>query len=126
MGKFILRRTADGVKFILRAANNQIVVTSVPFFSEPECIIGIRSVKRVCSGAYIEDQTMEVYAAEKNPKFEIFLDDDSKFRFCLKDEVGDTLALSREYGSKDSCFHGIECLRKNAPYAAIVEESRGC
>ena len=35
-------------------------------------------------------------------------------------------ALSREYGSKDSCFHGIECLRKNAPYAAIVEESRGC
>ena len=126
MGKFVLRRTADGIKFILRVGNDQIVVTSVPFLTEPECIIGIRSVKRICSDAYIEDQTAEVYAAEKNPKFEIFLDDDSKFRFCLKDEIGDTLAMSGEFDTKDSCFHGIECLKRNAPYASIVEGRGGC
>ncbi len=126
MGKFILHRTADGVKFTLRAGNGQVVVTSVPYFSGPECIIGIRVMKRICPGAYIEDQTAETYAAEKNPKFEIFLDEEKEFRFCLKDETGDILLTSGAYGTKASCMNGIECLRRNAPYASIVEERRGC
>ena len=121
MGKFLMRRTAGGVKFVLKVGNSEIATISEPYFSEPECIIGIRSVMKNCTAAYIEDQTKETYAAEKNPKFEIYFDEAREFCFNLKDEAGREIAVSGGYKTKASCMNGIACLKKNAPIATIIE-----
>lgn len=70
----------------------------------------------------MEDQTVEGFATEKNPKFEMYLDKAGEFRFRLTATNGQTIATSEGYKAKASCVNGIESVKKNAPDADVVEE----
>ncbi|MBQ9920793.1 MAG: YegP family protein [Clostridia bacterium] len=121
MGKFVIKTTATGVKFDLKATNGQVIATSEVYSSEAACKNGIESVKKNCVGE-IEDQTVENVAEVKNPKFEMYTDKAGEFRFRLKATNGQVIATSEGYKTKDSCINGIESVKKNAPDAEIVEE----
>ena len=54
-------------------------------------------------------------------KFEWFKDKKDKFRFRLKSDNGQIIAVSEAYESKGSCMNGIESVKKNAPEASVVE-----
>ena len=58
MGKFVVKSTASGIKFDLKATNGQVIATSEVYESEAACMNGIESVKKNCIGA-VEDQTVE-------------------------------------------------------------------
>ena len=72
--------------------------------------------------APVEDQTVEGFAAETNPKFEVYVDKAGEFRFRLKARNGEIIAASEGYKAKASCLNGIESVKKNAPDAEVVEE----
>ena len=54
-------------------------------------------------------------------KFEVYTDKAGEYRFKLKAQNGEVIAVSEGYSSKKSCMNGIESVKKNAPNAKIVE-----
>ncbi len=121
MGKFVIKKTATGTKFDLKAGNGEVIATSEVYASEAACKNGIESVRKCCDGG-VEDQTVEGYEALKHPKFEIYLDKKGEYRFRLKARNGEIIATGEGYKSKAGCLNGIESIKKNAPEAAVVEE----
>ena len=72
--------------------------------------------------APVEDQTVEGYATEKHPKFEMYTDKAGEFRFRLKAKNGEVIATGEGYKTKANCLNGIESVKKNAPDAEVVTE----
>ena len=122
MGKFVIKKTNTGVKFDLKAGNGEVIATSEVYSSDAACKNGIESVKKNAPVAAVEDQTVEGYATEKNPKFEIYADKAGEYRFRLTATNGQTIATGEGYKAKASCLNGIESVKKNAPDAEVVEE----
>lgn len=122
MGKFVIKNTSTGVKFDLKAGNGQVIATSEVYTTDAACKNGIASVQKNAPVAAVENQTVEGYATEKNPKFEIYKDKAEEFRFRLKATNGQIIAVSEGYTTLASCENGIESVKKNAVDAEIVEE----
>ena len=122
MGKFAVRTVKTGVKFNLKASNGEIIAVSEIYSSKASCLKGIESVRKNAPIAALENQTVEGYAVEKHPKFEVFTDKAGEFRFRLKARNGEIIATSEGYKALKSCLNGIESVRKNAPESPIVEE----
>jgi uncharacterized protein YegP (UPF0339 family) len=120
MAKFVVKQTATGFKFDLKAGNGEIIATSEVYSTKAACLNGIESVK-VCSAGQIEDQTVEKVEEKKHPKFELYTDKAGEFRFRLKAKNGEIIATSEGYKSKTGCENGIASVQKNAPEAETVE-----
>ena len=122
MGKFVVKQVATGIKFNLKAGNGEVIATSEVYSSRKSCLNGIESVKRNAVKAAVEDQTVEGYAAQKHPKFEVYRDKAGEFRFRLKATNGQIVAVGEGYAAKAGCLNGIESVKKNAPEAPIEED----
>ena len=122
MGKFVIRRVNSGIKFDLRAANGQTVLTSEVYTTEAACRKGIESVRKNAATGKVENQTEPGWKQLTNPKFEMYQDRAGDYRFRLKARNGEIIAVSENYNAKAGCLNGIESVRKNAPEAQIVEE----
>ena len=122
MGKFVVKEVKSGIKFNLVATNGQIIGTSEVYTTKSACQNGIKSVKTNAAKANVEDQTVEGFETQKNPKFEIFTDKAGEYRFRLKARNGEIILASEGYKQKASCQNGVESVQKNAPEAEIVEE----
>ena len=122
MGKFVVRTVPSGIKFDLKAGNGEVIATSEVYASEAACKNGVESVKKNAPVAAVENQTVEGYATEKHPKFEVYLDKAGEYRFRLKATNGQVIAVSEGYKAIASCLNGVESVKKNAPDAAVVEE----
>ena len=122
MGKFVIRQTATGTKFDLKATNGQVIATSEVYASEAACRNGIASVQKNAPAAAVEDQTVENYEVQKHPKFEVYADKAGELRFRLKATNGQVIAVSEGYKSMASCLNGIDSVKNNAPEAEIVAE----
>lgn len=120
MGKFVIKETATGVKFDLKATNGQVIATSEVYTTKAACLNGIASVKANCVGE-VEDQTADPVVAVKHPKFELYQDKAGEYRFRLKARNGEVIATSEGYVTKANCENGIASVKKNAPDAEIVE-----
>ena len=120
MGKFVVRETATGVKFDLKAGNGEVIATSEVYTTTADCLNGVESVKNNCVGE-IEDQTVENFEKVKHPKFELYQDKAGEYRFRLKAKNGEVIATSEGYKTKASCENGIASVKKNAPDAEVAE-----
>lgn len=123
MGKFVIKETATGYRFDLKAGNGEIIASSQVYASEAACKGGIESVRKCCTSE-TEDQTVEGYAAVKHPKYEVYLDKAGEFRFRLKARNGEIIATSEGYKAKASCLNGIESIKKNAPDAEVIKAEK--
>ena len=122
MGKFVIRETNTGVKFDLKAGNGEVIATSEVYTTESARKKGIASVQKNAPVANVENQTVEGYAAEKHPKFEVYTDKAGEYRFRLKATNGQVIAVSEGYKALTGCMNGIESVKKNAVDAEIVKE----
>lgn len=122
MGKFVIRETNTGIKFDLKAGNGEVIATSEVYTTEAACQNGIASVQKNAPEAAVENQTVEGYAVEKHPKFEVYTDKAGEYRFRLKATNGQIIAVSEGYKALAGCMNGIESVKKNAVHAEIVKE----
>ena len=120
MGKFLVKTVKTGFNFNLLATNGQVIGVSEVYTTKAACLNGVDSVKRNAPIANLEDQTVEGFAAEKCPKFEIYTDKAGESRFRLKARNGEIILVSEGYVRKDSCLNGVESVRKNSD-SPIVE-----
>ena len=119
----MISKAKNGVVFNLKAGNGEIIATSEVYSSLSSCKSGIASVQKNSQVAKVEDQTVEGFATEKNPKFEVYKDKKGEFRFRLKAGNGEIIATGESYKAKAGCLNGIESIRKNAADAEIVDNS---
>ena len=120
MGKFVIKQTATGYKFDLKAGNGETIATSEVYNTKDACLNGINSVKKNCVGG-VEDHTADPIVEVKHPKYELYEDKGGEFRFRLKAGNGEIIAVSEGYKTKVSCENGIESVKKNAPDAEVEE-----
>ena len=123
MGKFAVKTVKTGIKFNLKANNGEIIAVSEVYTTKSACLNGIESVRKNAPIAPVEDQTVEGFAAETNPKFEVYVDKAGEFRFRLKARNGEIIAASEGYKAKACCLNGIQSVNKNVPDAEVVEEA---
>ncbi len=121
MGKFVVKETEKSVHFNLVASNGEVIGSSQNYSAKDGCLNGIESVRKNAEAAKLEDQTVENFETETNPKFEIYTDKAGEFRFRLKARNGEIILSSEGYKAKASCKNGVESVRKNAPEAKIEE-----
>ena len=122
MGKFVIKKAKTGIKFDLKATNGQVVASSQVYKNMKTCLNGTASVVKNAPIAALEDQTVEGYAKQKCPKFEVYLDKKGEYRFRLKAINGQIIAVSEGYVKIASCMNGIDSVRKNAVDAPVEEE----
>lgn len=122
MAKFVISKAKTGYKFNLKAGNGQVIATSEIYDSESGCKNGVDSVKKNAPIAPVEDQTVDGFATEKCPKFEVYKDRAGEFRFRLKAGNGQIIATGEGYTTRANCINGVESVKKNAPDAEVVEE----
>jgi len=116
MGKFVIREVKTGIKFDLKAGNGEVIATSEVYNSMESCKNGVASVQKNAPVAAVENQTVEGYAVEKHPKFEVYKDKAGEFRFRLKATNGQIIAVGEGYKALAGCMNGIESVKKNAAY----------
>lgn len=120
MGSFAIRAVKTGVKFDLRAANGQVILTSEVYADQAACRKGLASVRRNAPTAPLLDLTEEPPAPVPHPRFEIYRDRAGAIRFRLKSRNGKIIAVSEAYTGKAACLKGIESVRKNAADAEFT------
>ena len=64
---------------------------------------------------------MDEERPERTGTYEVYQDNQGKYRFRLKATNGQIIAVSEGYNSKDACMNGIESVRKNASNAFVKE-----
>ena len=123
MGKFVITTTKNGeFTFNLKATNGQVILTASESYSSEDGVKGgIESVQKNAL-AHVEDQTVENFETLTHPKYEVYQDKASEYRFRLKAKNGQNIGKSEGYKTKASCLNGIESVGKNAPEAEIIAE----
>jgi uncharacterized protein len=106
-GKFEIKRSSNGqFSFSLKAANNEIILSSETYMRRQGAARGVESVKK--NG--VIDQRFETKTASNGEAY-----------FILKASNGKTLGRSETYKTVRACDNGIESVKKNAPTAAVVD-----
>ncbi|PDS38683.1 DUF1508 domain-containing protein [Rhizobium anhuiense] len=57
-------------------------------------------------------------------KFEVYKDKAGEFRFRFKASNGEAMFSSEGYKAKESAVNAIESIKKNAPGAEIVDQTK--
>ena len=122
-GKFVIGKIDERFRFDLKAANGEIILSSQPYTSIAACKKGIESIRTNAPIAPVEDQTVEGFTTEKNPKFEVYEYRNGDYRFRLNAKNGELIGTGDRYKSKAGCQNGIDSIKKNSVEAIIVEEN---
>lgn len=107
MGKFVVRETATGIKFDLKAGNGQVILTSEVYTTKAACLNGIESVKK---------------NSQEDARFDRLESTNGKPYFNLKATNGQVIGTSELYESVAARDNGIESVMKNAADAETIEE----
>jgi len=98
-------------RFRLRAENNKIVAVSQGYDQHTSCMNGVKSVQNNCNAA-IEDMTIKEEGIP-NPKYQVFSDITSEYRFRLIASNGEIIAASEGYQTKEGCLNGIAAVKSS-------------
>jgi uncharacterized protein len=108
-GKFELKKSSNGqFRFSLKASNGQVVLTSELYTEKRGAQSGIESVRR---NAPIDERYERKTAKNGEPYF------------VLKASNGQVVGQSETYSSTPAMEGGIESVKKNAPDAAVDDQT---
>jgi len=110
MGKFVISKRKNGeYQFNLLAGNGQVILTSEGYALKPSCMNGVKSVMK---------------NATDIKRFESKVAKNGKFHFNLKAANGQVIGTSEMYESESSRENGIASVKRNAPGATIVDQTK--
>lgn len=109
MGKFEIKKDKAGkLRFNLKAGNGQIILSSEAYESKASCNNGIESVRK---------------NSQDDARFERKTAKDGSPYFNLKSTNGQVIGNSEMYSSASAMENGVESVKKNAPDAAVEDNS---
>ena len=108
-GKFeIYKDKAGEFRFRLKASNGQAILASEGYSSKQACLNGVESVQK---------------NAADDARFERKETASGKFMFNLKAANSQVIGTSESYESAAARDNGIESVKKNAPGAAVDDQT---
>ena len=111
MGKFVIKKAANGeFYFNLKANNGEIILSSEMYKARDSAVDGIASVKK---------------NATDLARFETKLSTNKKHFFVLKAANHEIIGKSEMYNSESACDNGIKSVKENAPSATTDDQSTG-
>lgn len=108
MGKYVIKKTASGFKFDLKAGNGEPILASEVYTTKPACENGIESVKK--------NSSIEARYEKNTSK-------SGQFYFNLKASNGQVIGTSEMYNTSAGMENGIQSVMKNGPDSPVVDES---
>ena len=114
----------DVYKFELLSAEGKTVIKSGEYTLKRSCVSGIQSVKKNGATENIDDRTVEAPEKVPNPKYEISVDENSKYRFALKAPNGYVILTSSAYTSKKACMKAVDTVRTNSQTEKINDTTK--
>ena len=124
-GKYLIKLSASGIyTFSLKSPKGDTIVSSSDYTLKRSCVSGIQSVRKNGTTEYIEDQTEEKIEKKPNPKYEIYLSENEKYRFRLKAPNGYVILDSQPFVSKKNCLRTIENVRKYCASEDVDEANK--
>lgn len=121
-GKYLIKVSAKEIyTFSLKSPKGDTIVSSGEYTLKRSCVSGIQSVRKNGFTEYIEDQTVEKVEKKPNPKYEVYLSDNEKYRFRLKAPNGYVILDSQAFVSKKNCLRTIENVRKYCSSEEVEE-----
>lgn len=109
MGKFVISVRKNGeFQFSLKAGNGQPILTSEGYSTKAACENGIDSVR---NNSQDDSRYEKRQSANGSPYF------------VLKAANGQVIGNSEMYESNAACENGMASVKKNAPDAAVSDES---
>ena len=124
-GKYVIKLSASGIyTFALKSPKGDTIVSSCEYTLKRSCVSGIQSVRKNGVTEYVEDQTEEKIEKKPNPKYEVYLSGDEKYRFRLKAPNGYIILDSQAFVSKKNCIRAIENIKKYCSSEDVEEISK--
>ena len=125
-GMFTYRKTDKGnFIFYLVASNHETLAYGEAYPYESSCLAGIESARKFAPIVFdgkIEDQTKAKVEEITHPKWEVYKDKSGKFRFRLKANNGNLLAVSESgYASKQGCINGMMSVANQSKDAPVIK-----
>ncbi len=104
----IYKDKAGEFRFRLKAGNGENILASEGYKAKSSCKNGIESVKK---------------NSTDKARFEVSKTKSGKFKFNLKSTNGQVIGVSQSYATEASCENGVACVKKDAPKAAVEDNS---
>ena len=109
MGKFEIKKDKSGqFRFNLKATNGQVILSSEAYKTKASCDNGIESVRK---------------NSQDDGKYDRKTAKDGSPYFNLKASNGQAIGASEMYSSTSVMENGIASVKKNAPEAAVEDDS---
>lgn len=105
MGLFVVSRSAEGDRFLLRSAAGQTLTVSKPYATLDACKKGMRSLVAAASAAPVTER-----AAAPNPKF-LLIREGERWRYMLRSPNGKTLVASGDFATRKAVLRAVAMLR---------------
>jgi len=109
MGKFVITKRSNGeFQFNLKADNGQTILASEGYTTRAACDNGVESVRK---------------NAPDDGRYDRLTSRNGKYYFNLKAGNGQIIGTSEMYESGSGRDNGIESVKKNAPAAAVEDQT---
>lgn len=115
-------------RFRVKSSNKETVGHSQGYTTKANCKSGINAVINACKYAEIIDTTKEDYvSAVGRATFEVYRDNEMKFRFRLIAANTANILASQGYTAKSNCLNGIKavkaiCLNHNVEDSTLIKK----
>ncbi len=104
----IYKDKAGEFRFRLKAGNGENILASEGYKAKASCLNGIESVKK---------------NSKDKARFDVGKTKAGKFRFNVNSTNGQVVGTSQSYATESSCNNGVACVMKDAPGAAVDDNS---
>lgn len=113
-------------RFRLKSSNLETVGHSQGYTTKAACKNGINAVINACKTAEVVDTTKseEYVVSIGRTVFEIYRDNERKFRFRLTAANASNILASQGYTSKVNCINGTESVRNIAAFHNLVDDTK--
>lgn len=116
MGRFIITRGEEGVRFLLESTGGMALAASRPYKTLDACKKGIASLVAELKGAPLVDATAGESAP--NPKIEV-VEEDGGYALFVKARNGKSVIATQAYATKKAARRAASMLRKAALGATL-------
>lgn len=107
----IYKDNSERFRFRIKASNSFIVGHSQGYSTKYACKVGINAIANMVDADTVDTTKQDYKPAIGKPAFEIYRDNENKFRFRLRAANTNNILASQGYTTKDNCIRGINSIK---------------
>jgi uncharacterized protein YegP (UPF0339 family) len=107
----IYKDTSDRFRFRIKASNSFIVGHSQGYTTKYACKNGIKAIANMVDAEVVDTTKLDYKPVIGRAVFEIYRDNENKFRFRIRAANTNNILASQGYTTKENCINGIKSVK---------------